>query len=92
MKKRDKKGGMKKRRDSGLEGFSTGGLNERMDSGHVGFRTRGIYVQYSTVDKEGYRKGGFRMGGMWKYIVESVFMHIYCIRQIFSSLHISYNF
>ena len=45
MKKRDKKGGMKKRRDSGLEGFSIGGLNERMESGYLEFRTRGIYVQ-----------------------------------------------
>ena len=60
-----RKGGMKKRRDSGLEGFSIGGLNKRMESGHVGFRTGGIYV-HCTVDMEGYRKGGFRMGGMWK--------------------------
>ena len=48
---------MKKRRDSGLEGFSTGGLNEGRDSGLEGY-------MYSTVDKEGYRKGGFRMGGI----------------------------
>ena len=51
---------MKKRRDSGLEGFSTGGLNEGRDSGLEGY----MYSTLSTVDKEGYRKGGFRMGGI----------------------------
>ena len=65
---------MKKRRDSGLEGFSTGGLNEGRDSGLEGY-------MYSTVDKEGYRKGGFRMGGIRDVeidcTVESVSTHIY---------------